>query len=111
MNLGQRIQGAFAALSGTLSADVAANAQADADFRGQAEATLTALGELTTQLKSQLEDLQATVDAGEAVDPAAFAEIKEKVDSLDAAFPDAEVAPPEDDPVEGDIDLGEPTGE
>lgn len=104
MNLGQRIAGALAALSGSLSSDVAANTEADATFRAQTEATLTALGQLTTDLKSQLEALTAQVEAGEAIDPAVFADIKSKVDSLDAAFPDTEVQPPEEDDDEDPIE-------
>lgn len=103
MNLGLRIAGALSALSGHLSEDVAANTAADASFREQTEATLTALGALTTDLKSQIDQLAAQVEAGEAVDPSVFAEIKEKVDSLDAAFPDTEAQPPEEDEEEEPI--------
>lgn len=101
MNLGQRIAGALAAISGQLSGEVAANTAADATFREQTEATLTALGQLTTDLKAQIDDLAARVEAGETIDPAVFADIKSKVDSLDAAFPDQSQQPPaEDEPEE-----------
>ncbi|MEJ7831322.1 MAG: hypothetical protein WKF79_00270 [Nocardioides sp.] len=103
MNLGLRIAGALAALSGNLSASVAANTTADADFRTQTEATLTALGTVTTDLKARLDGLSSQVEAGEAIDPAVFADIKAKVDSLDEAFPDAEVLPPADDDEEDPI--------
>lgn len=103
MNLGQRIAGALAALSGQTAADVAANKAADDSFRASTEATLDTLGTFTTELKAAVDALQAKVDAGEAIDPAAFAEIKAKVDSLDEAFPDETVQPPADDPVEEPI--------
>lgn len=103
MNLGSRIAGALAALSGSLSADVVANASADASFREATEATLTNLGTLTTDLKAQIDAIAAQVANGEAVDPAAFAEIKAKVDSLDEAFPDTTVLPPVDDEPEAPI--------
>lgn len=104
MNLGQRIVGALAALSGQTAAELAANSEADATFRATTEATLTALGETTSALKSQLDAIQAQVDAGEAIDPAVFADIKAKVDSLDAAFPDTEQQPPEEDDDEDPIE-------
>lgn len=103
MNLGSRIAGALSALSGSLSADVVANADADATFRETTEATLTNLGTLTTDLKTQIDAIAAQVANGEAVDPAVFADIKAKVDSLDEAFPDTDVAPPADDPAEEPI--------
>lgn len=103
MNLGQRIAGALAALSGALAADLTTNTNADLTFREQTEATLTALGTLTTDLKTQIDDLAARVEAGETIDPAVFADLKAKIDSLDAAFPDETVAPPADDPVEDPI--------
>lgn len=106
MNLGQRIQGALAALSGSLSADLATNTSADADFRTQTEATLAALGTMTTDLKTQIDAITEQVANGETVDPAVFADIKAKVDSLDAAFPDAEVSPPEDDDEEDTSGVG-----
>ena len=103
MNLGQRIAGALAALSGQVSADLTANTEADASFRAQTETTLTTLGTITSDLKKQIDALAAQVEAGDTVDPAVFADIKAKVDSLDEAFPDATVAPPEADPVEEPI--------
>jgi hypothetical protein len=107
MNLGQRIAGALAALSGSTAAAVAANTEADATFRQQTEATLATLGQLTTEIAAQLATLQDQVDAGEAIDPAVFADIKAKIDSLDQAFPDAEAQPPEDDePEEPIVDAG-----
>lgn len=90
LNLGARVAGAFAALSGALSADVAANTAADASFREQTEAALAAAGAATTALKAQVDDLATRVENGETVDPAEFAKIKEAVDSLDAAFPDVD---------------------
>lgn len=110
MTLGERIAGALAALSGSVAADLTANTEADATFREQTEATLTALGQLTTDLKSQVDQLAAAVEAGETVDPAVFADIKAKVDSLDAAFPDNSTAPGDEDPAEEEP-TEEPTGE
>lgn len=104
MNLGQRIAGALAALSGSLGADVAANTSADATFRESTEATLTALGTITTDLKNQIDTIAAQVEAGEAIDPAVFAEIQAKVESLDEAFPDPDVAPPAEDEIEEAIE-------
>lgn len=104
MNLGQRIAGALAALSGAVAADLTANTEADASFRAQTENTLTALGQITTDLKTQIDAIAAQVEAGETVDPAVFADIKAKVDSLDEAFPDATVAPVEDDDAEDPIE-------
>lgn len=104
MNLGARIAGALAALSGSVAADLTANTEADATFRAQTETTLTALGQITTDLKAQIDQIAAQVEAGETVDPAVFADIKAKVDSLDEAFPDTTVSPPEDDDGEEPIE-------
>lgn len=104
MNLGSRIAGALAALSGQLGAEVAANTSADATFRESTEATLTALGTMTSDLKAQVDALAEAVENGETIDPAVFAELKAKIDSLDEAFPDTTVAPPEDDEDEDPIE-------
>lgn len=104
MNLGTRIAGALAALSGSTAIALAANTEADASFREQTGTVLATLGQATTDLKAQIDALAAQVEAGETIDPAVFADIKAKVDSLDEAFPDTEVAPVEDDDDEDPIE-------
>lgn len=96
MNLGQRVRGAFEALTGQTAADLAANTEADNTFRAQTEAALAAAGDATTALAAKIEALE------DVIDPEQFAAIKADLDSLNAAFPDAEQQPPEDDDEDDD---------
>lgn len=101
-NLGQRINAVIAALSGSTQIALDANSAADAEFRERAEQAFAATGEITTNLKTQLDALQEQVNQGQSIDPAKFAEIVATVDSLNEAFPDAETQPPEDDDEDDD---------
>lgn len=110
MNLGTRLRNALAAITGQLTPEVQANtqaivenAEADAQFRAEATATLVALGVLTTQLRTEVDALQTRVEEGQAIDPAEFERIKGMIDSLDEAFPDETQAPVEDDEIEEPI--------
>lgn len=112
MNLGQRVQAVIAALSGQLGADIAANTSADSTFREQTQAAFLQVGVITTDLNSKFDALQARVEAGETIDPAEFAEFKATIASLNEAFPDPDVQPPEEDEPEDPIvdDGSAPTG-